>query len=154
MQLTLYADYALRVLIYTGVHSERRVTIAEVAKAFGISYHHLAKVVHQLATAGYIESVRGKRGGITLGQTPERINLGRVVHRMESCFFIAECFEFSNSPCRIMPACQLKKVLCEATSAFQDVLDRYTLADLLKSHISLSELLNTIGRSSVSGTGL
>ncbi|WP_051331876.1 Rrf2 family transcriptional regulator [Methylocaldum szegediense] len=72
---------------------------------------------------------------------------------MEPCFFIAECFEFRKSPCRIMPACQLKKALFEAASAFQDVLDRYTLADLLKSHVSLSELLSNRGGSSVSGAG-
>jgi Rrf2 family nitric oxide-sensitive transcriptional repressor len=141
MQLTRYTDYALRVLMYVGIHTDRMVTIAEVADVFGMSHNHLMKVVQELSAQGYVKSTRGKNGGIELGRAPGAINIGEVVRHMESNFYVVECLDPERSLCRILPGCTLKKVLQEAVSAFQEVLNRYTLADLLKNHAALSRLL-------------
>lgn len=154
MQLTRYTDYALRVLIYAGMHEQRLVTIPEIAQVFGISYNHLVKVVHRLASAGYLESTRGKHGGIRLGRKPQAIGLGEVVRHMELHLAIAECFDTHTCSCRITTACLLRQVLREATMAFHEVLNRYTLADLLENRSSLLDLLLPSPQSpaSVSGT--
>ena len=131
MKLTMYTDYALRVLMYLAVHEDRLVTIAEMASTYDISKNHLMKIVHQLGQHGFIETARGRSGGLRLGQAPERVALGEVVRRMEPHFNLVECFDPITNRCPILPACGLSHVLVEARDAFLAVLDRYTLADLI-----------------------
>jgi Rrf2 family nitric oxide-sensitive transcriptional repressor len=136
MKLTLFTDYSIRVLLYLGARPERLCSIGEVAQAYRISQNHLMKVVNQLARQGYVESVRGRAGGIRLGRAPEDINLGALVRDTEEGFDLADC-----SACVVAPACGVTGVLNEAVSAFLAVLDRYTLADMLTSRLKLRELL-------------
>lgn len=141
MQLTTYTDYALRVLMYLAVHEERLVTIAEMATAYHISKNHLMKIVHQLGQEGVVETVRGRGGGLRLGQSPERLCLGHIVRQMEPHFNVVECFDPTTNHCPITPACGLAPVLVEARDAFLAVLDRYTLADLILDQRVLAQLL-------------
>ena len=130
MQLTHYTDYALRTLIFLGL-TERGGTIGQVAAAYGISKNHLVKVVHHLGKLGYLKTTRGKAGGIRLAAPPGAINIGEFVRQVEPNFHMVECFNPERNACPITPECRLKGVLCEATDAFLEVLDRYTLEDLL-----------------------
>ena len=131
MRLSTFSDYNLRVLMYLGVQRDRLATIAEIAAAHEISENHLMKVVHQLGRSGYIETVRGKGGGMRLAKAPNEIVLGEVIRQTEGDFAMVECFS-ENSSCRLLPACRLKGILGEALSAMFLVLDDYTLADLLE----------------------
>lgn len=135
MRLTRYTDFALRVLIYLGTQPDRVCSIAEIARAYGISQNHLMKVAHDLGKAGYVESVRGRSGGIRLAHPADRINVGAVVRRTEEGFDLVEC-----ESCLIAPACGLTGVLDEALAAFMAVLDRHTLADLLRKRSKLMRL--------------
>src|SRR5574338_229814 len=132
MRLTAYTDYSLRVLIYLGLRGERLATISELSETYGLSANHLMKIIHNLGKLGYIETVRGRGGGMKLAGNPEEINLGQVVRQMESDFAIAECFDPGRrADCVITPACRLQVILGKAVEAFLDVLDNHTLADLL-----------------------
>ena len=131
MQLTLFTDYSLRVLMHLGNHPDTLATVAAIAGEHGISRHHLTRVVHQLGLKGYIETVRGKGGGIRLARPPDQIGIGKVVRDMESGFELAECFKPGGSTCRFLPSCALMPVLADAGRAFLTTLDRYTLADML-----------------------
>ena len=131
MRLSTFSDYTLRVLMYLGVQPDRLATIAEIAAIHEISENHLMKVVHQLGRSGYIETVRGKGGGMRLARPLKDIVLGEVIRQTEGDSSMAECFA-ENSTCRIQPACRLKGILSEALSALFLVLDAYTLADLLE----------------------
>lgn len=130
MRLTHHADLALRVLMHLALTGEDRVTIQQISEAFGISRNHLMKVAHKLASLDYINSTRGSGGGIRLGQAPENIVVGRVIRDMEPDFGLVECFRPDNR-CVITPACVLPNMLDEALHAFLEVLDAYTLADLV-----------------------
>jgi Rrf2 family nitric oxide-sensitive transcriptional repressor len=137
MQLTRFTDFTLRVLIYLAAHPGRLSSIAEIARAYGISHNHLMKVVHELGKSGLVEGVRGRAGGIRLARRPEAINVGKVVRVTEDRFEMAEC-----GSCVIAPACGLNRALCQAVAAFLAVLDRYTLADLAQKQSKLARLLD------------
>ena len=139
MRLKTYTDYTLRVLIRLAVQPEGLTTIAEIAENYGISENHLMKVVHQLGVAGYVETVRGRNGGIRLAQSPADINIGEIVRRTEPDLDLVPCFNASGA-CIIEPACILKGALDEALDAFLAVLDRYTLADLVTPRRKLAAL--------------
>lgn len=131
MRLTSFTDYALRSLIYLGQHSGGLATIQEIAELHGISKNHLMKVVNHLGQGGYVDTVRGRHGGLRLARAPGTIKIGDVVRYTESDFFMAECFGPHHSACAYAGACVLKGALGRATSAYLAVLDDLTLADLL-----------------------
>lgn len=141
MRLTRYTDYSLRVLIYLGVNEEGLGTISAISERYGISRNHIMKVVFELGRLGYIETIRGKGGGIRLRRPPEQINVGELVRHTESDLNIVECFGSGNA-CHITPTCVLKGVLGEALSAFLNVLDSYTLADLIAPKRDLQRLFS------------
>ncbi len=142
MRLTSFADYSLRVLMYLGVQGDELATIGGIAAAYGISENHLMKVVHFLALQGYVETVRGKGGGLRLARPPERIGIGEVVRATEESLALVECFDAEQNQCNIAPACVLKGVFRKASDAFFAELDRYTLADLLRPAPRLVRILH------------
>lgn len=141
MRLTVYTDYSLRVLMFLAVRGEKLATIAEIAKAYGISKNHLMKVAHQLGLAGYVETVRGKGGGLRLARRPEDVVLGEVVRRTEPDLALVPCFDPDDASCAIFSGCVLRGVLSEARDAFLMALDRHTLADLVRPRAPLRKLL-------------
>jgi len=141
MKLTAFTDYSLRVLMYLAADPTQRATIAEIAAAFDISENHLVKVVHFLGKSGWIQTLRGKGGGIQLALRPDMINVGRVVRDTEGAALPAECFLPEGNQCVITPACRLKNVLADAVKAFYLVLDQYTLADISKNRQALAKVL-------------
>ncbi len=141
MRLTAFSDYSLRVLLYLGMHREHLSTIHEIAGFYGISENHLMKVVHALSRHGYIETLRGKGGGMRLRLTPVEINVGAVVRTTEAGTALIECFDPAHSHCPIMPACLLRDVMAKALEAFFLTLDRTTLADLLRADQQLAPLM-------------
>ena len=141
MRLTVFSDYTLRVLMYLALDRTRLATIPEIADAYGISENHLMKVVHQLARAGIVESVRGKGGGIRLGRAPEDIRLGDVVRASEGSAPIVECLSRDAHTCRIAAPCRLKGILVSAFDALYDSLDEHTLADLVEKPRALKHAL-------------
>ncbi len=132
MHLTLHADYALRVLLYLAVNPDRVISTGEVSGAYGISKHHLVRVVQGLGRHGFVEVRPGRSGGVVLARAPSEISVGEVVRRMEPDFHIVECFDPKTNTCPITPACGLIGVLNEATRAFIATLDKYTLEDLVR----------------------
>jgi len=141
MKLTSFTDYSLRVLIYLAAEPTRRATIAEIAGVFEISEHHLVKVVHFLGKQGWIETVRGKGGGMLLSRPAEAICVGDVVRDTEGAAVPAECFTEDGGHCTIARVCRLKGVLAEAVGAFYAVLDQYTLAHLSRNRQALGKVL-------------
>ena len=140
MRLTLHTDFALRVLIQVGLNDGKLTTINDIAQSFGISKAHLMKVVNDLSQKGYLDTVRGRNGGIRLMREPRDINIGQVVRDTEDQLDVIGCLEHKGY-CPIERVCVLRGALRNATEAFLAVLDAHTLADLIKPQRVLSSLL-------------
>lgn len=142
MKLTSFTDYSLRVLIFLAAVPDRRATIAEIAKTFDASESHLMKVVHFLGQQGWLANVRGKGGGLQLGMAPDLIVIGHVVRATEGADMPAACFGPEPEHCAITRVCRLRSVLREAVDAFYQVLDAYTLTDLVRNRNTLAKVLH------------
>lgn len=130
MRLSLFTDYSLRVLMFAAL-KDKSFSLSEVATAYDISRHHLVKVVNYLAKLGYLETRRGRGGGITLAMRPQDIRVGMVVRRTEGMPPLVECFDKDHNTCAISGACRLNGVFAQALTAFYDTLDSHTLNDLV-----------------------
>lgn len=140
MELNRFTDYSLRVLIYLALYPERPHATSEIAASYGISSHHLSKVVQRLHDLGYVTTQRGRYGGASLAQAPRQISVGNLVRELEPMSLV-ECLNKSETRCVIEPACGLKRALKQARRAFLQVLDSYTLQDLTRSRKLLHSLL-------------
>lgn len=147
MRLTLHTDYSLRLLMLLAMEPDTLHTIEEVAQRYDISRNHLMKVVQTLAQAGFVQSLRGRSGGLRLAQPAARINLGAVVRATEDNFALVECFDRERNTCVVAPACGLRGPIEEALQAFLGVLDRYSLADLIKNPSSLRRMRRLLASS-------
>jgi Rrf2 family transcriptional regulator, nitric oxide-sensitive transcriptional repressor len=141
MRLTRFTDYALRTLIFLALRGAEGGRIREVAERYAISEHHLTKVVQELARAGFVQTARGRGGGLKLARAPEAIGVGAVVRALEDDLALVECFTPESSRCRIAADCRLRGLLGEALAAFLAVLDRATLADLVEPRQNLAATL-------------
>ena len=141
MRLTAFTDYCLRTLIFVALKGNELTTIDELAEHHKINRNHLVKVVFRLGQLGYLQTSRGKGGGIRLASDPSELNLGGLVRQTEQDFALVECFPGRDCRCVIEPACVLKNALRAALEAFFGVLDQYTIADLTKPSRNLAQLL-------------
>ena len=140
MHLTRFSDNALRCLMLLGLESGRAVPVPEIAARMRISYEQLVKIVQKLAALGYVETVRGRKGGVKLAVDPASVHLGALIRQVEENLALVDCFDAERSTCPIAPACRLTSVLDEALSAFFKVLDKRTLDDVLKPRRELLQL--------------
>jgi len=131
MRLTEHTDYALRLLMYLGSNGGRLATAGEVAAVHGMSHHHLTKVVNELGHAGFVETVRGRSGGIRLARPAADIMVGDVVRHTEPDFHVVACLDGRARACPLAPACVLKGALCRATACFLESLDGIALSSLI-----------------------
>lgn len=140
MHLTTFSDYSMRVLMYLAVQPGQRVTISGIAQRYQISENHLTKVVHFLAKAGYIKTIRGKGGGLMLNRSVDEINLGEVIRKTEGDEGLLPCVQ-GQGDCCLIPVCKLTGILLESQQALYQVLDKYTLADLMVDKAPLKQIL-------------
>lgn len=130
MRLSEYTDYTLRVLMYCAQRPGQRVTIAEIAERHTVSKNHLMKIVNDLARQGWIETARGRGGGLALLADPARLSVGEVVRACETDFRLVECFDGSTNECTLAPGCRLKQTFDSALQGFFRELDTTTLAEI------------------------
>lgn len=147
VRLTQFSNFAIRVLMYAGLKGERPSAVPEMARAYGVSYDHLKKAAAELCRLGYLETVRGRSGGFRLAMDAGEIRIGEVIRLTERAVILVECFDPATNTCPLPGVCQLRVALHEALAAFFAVLDRYTLADLIRCPGELAPLLGLDGAS-------
>lgn len=141
MQLTLYTDYALRVLIYLGTHPGEPIPASQIAHAYEISLDHVSKAAKTLTREGFLSATRGAHGGVELAKSPCEIRVGQVVRIFEGGRGLLECMGQPLPQCKLAPACRLKSALFRAEDAFFAELDAVTLEDIIDNKPQLVRLL-------------
>ena len=150
MRLSKHSDYAFRMLIHAALRAPSLTTIGEVASDFDLSAAHLNKVAQTLAAHGYLQTIRGRSGGLRLAREPSAVRLGQVAAVTEPDFQLAPCMSPSSEHCPIYQSCVLRDALSQAANAFIAALDRWTLADLIQERRPLLLSLRSAG---LAGTG-
>ncbi len=144
MKLNLKTDYALRVLIFLSNKKDEMYDIETLRRIYDLPASSLMKIVSELVAAGFIESTRGRSGGIRIGKDPAEIRVGDVVRAMGEGMDMVDC-----STCLLVGHCKLAGVLCEAAQAFEAVLMKYRLSDLLADADTILSPLQVGGRKAV-----
>ena len=141
MRLSVQTDYALRTLMFLAV-KEGHHSIAVIASSYGISKNHLMKVAQRLTAEGFVESLRGRSGGLRLAQDPATLNVGAIVRVIEDTGTFVECFDLATNTCVVTPACNLRHALAGALEAFARHLDQFSVADLIADSASYRQILD------------
>jgi len=139
MRLTSYTNYSMRILMYCALHAGENVTMADVARDFAISRAHLLKAARRLGQLGYLQTTRGRSGGVQLAMAPGEISVGEVVRALETADDFVECFNPATNTCRLAGTCRLTGLLRRGLEAFYRELDKKTLADLVGTDHKLRE---------------
>lgn len=130
MRLTTFTDYGLRMLMRMASAPDRAFSTAELAQEFGLSRHHLTKIMQRLAKDGIVVTRRGGGGGAILARDPAEITIGALVRLLEEGQPLVECFGATGGDCTIIACCPLKTRLRNAEAAFLTELDQSSLADI------------------------
>ncbi|RTE64621.1 Rrf2 family transcriptional regulator [Amphritea opalescens] len=140
MRLTAFTDFGLRTLMYlASLEEDQLSSVAEVSGVYGVSRSHMVKVIGQLAKSGYVQTIRGKNGGIRLARQPDLINIGDVIEQLENHLDGVDCVTTS---CQLAPCCELKSALMKGMQAFIEAMRQYTLADLIVNKRQLIPLMS------------
>lgn len=145
MRLTTRTDLALRTLMFCALNPDRIVRKHEVAERCNVSENHLAQVINGLAHKGFVTTLRGRNGGLTLARPMDKIGVGSVARAFEGGVPVADCFATSRAACPLSPACRLRDALARAVAAFYDTLDQLTIADLVNDNEGLMSVLTMPG---------
>lgn len=141
MRLTVRTNLAMRALMFCAVNAGRTVRKSDIAEACNASENHLGHVIHMLSQTGFIETTRGRHGGIRLATPPEAISVGKVFRIFEANVPFAECFAGADNHCPISSFCRMRDSLSVALEAFYETLDGITLKDLVKDNTGLQSIL-------------
>ncbi|QIE45571.1 Rrf2 family transcriptional regulator [Pseudohalocynthiibacter aestuariivivens] len=145
MRITKRSNIAMRVLMFCAVQPEKLVTKAEVAARCNASESHLAQIIHQMAQLGYLETQRGRNGGVMLGRPAREIIIGDVFRDIEAEFTASECFADVDNTCPLTSACRLRWAIGAAAEAFFAYLDTITLDTLVCDNFALERILLPTG---------
>ncbi len=140
MKLTSQTNYAIRMLMFCASKGQL-ATVSEIANFYRLPEKFLFKILGSLTAHGYVETVRGRNGGIRLARPAEKIGLGDVVRRMEASFEMAECFRDGEISCPLVATCGMNDALSKALTAFFNVLDEYSIQDLITKEHNIHVLL-------------
>ena len=131
--------------MYCAANEGRLSRIPEIAQAYSVSELFLFKILQPLVEAKLVETVRGRNGGVRLGRDAAQITLFDVVRVTEESFSMAECFDSDTADCPLIDSCGLNAALREALGAFFAVLQKHTIADLVRSRSDVRSLLGIQG---------
>lgn len=132
MKLKKSSLFALFAVLELAADSRRQLSTTDIADKYGISTHHLAKIMRNLAQSGLVQAVRGVGGGYRFSGDIGRTTLLDVIQRfetLESDLDLPNHWNESDNPI----VSELQRISREIDELTQAVLDTVTLKTALKS---------------------
>ncbi|HEY0276342.1 MAG TPA: Rrf2 family transcriptional regulator [Paenirhodobacter sp.] len=145
MRLTIRTNLAMRCLMFCAVNKNRIVRKHDIAALCNASENHLAQVVNTLAQQGFVETQRGRTGGLRLARPMDQIGVGEVLRAFEAVLPFAECFDPETNTCPLSEACIFRSALSAALEAFYRAMDDWTIGDLVRDNSALDRILTLPG---------
>lgn len=109
--------------------------VNELATKEDLPVKFLEQILMQLKAAGYLESRRGKHGGYLLARRPEDIQIGQVVRLIDGPLAPIRCVSqvaYERCTCPDEEHCGLRMVMLDVRNAISNILDRFSLADVVE----------------------
>ncbi len=109
--------------------------VSELASKEDLPVKFLEQILMQLKAAGYLESRRGKHGGYLLARPPENISIGQVARLIDGPLAPIACVSqtaYERCTCPDEEHCGLRMLMLDVRNAISNILDRYTLADVVE----------------------
>ena len=141
MRLTQFSNFAVRILMYAGINKGQPSAVPDIARAYGISQNHLNKVAAELCHLGYLQAIRGRAGGVSLGMSVNSISIGELLRKIENTSTLVECFDETSNTCPLLSKCKFRYALKKALDAFFTELDMHTLSDFIDDGDGIAECL-------------
>jgi Rrf2 family protein len=138
VKISKRGEYALRALIDFGLAEAADrplLQVSELASREDFPVKFLEQILMQLKAAGYIESRRGKLGGYLLARPPENISIGQVIRVIDGPLAPISCVSqtaYERCTCPDEEHCGLRMLMLDVRRAIANILDSYTLADVLE----------------------
>jgi len=150
MHINIKTTNAIRLMLYCALNDGKLSKTREVASVINASENHMAKIGNELTHAGLLEAVRGRNGGVRLGRDPAEIRLGDITRAIQApemqgdpCWIL--CHDGETDACPLIGVCSVHGIFGEALVAFSEVLDRYTLQDVMKNGFEQRHALGLTG---------
>lgn len=144
MQLSMFSDYALRVLMHLATSPDKVLSTRQISDIHDAKYNHMTKVTGWLVAEGYATAMRGRGGGLQLARAPEDINLGHLLRKLEEDKPLVDCMRADGGSCCLSPSCSLAVVLHDAQEAFYATLEQRTLGSVISLQPGMARLLHTL----------
>jgi Rrf2 family cysteine metabolism transcriptional repressor len=133
MIISKKTDYALRVILELAV-SKKKLRIKDISKKQKIPFKFLQQLVLQLHSLGYIETYRGKNGGIVLVKEPKDINLKDFILSFEGTLAPIGCVETKS--CSEIQSCVLYPIWVEVEDKIKSILEKITIKDVVDKYLT------------------
>jgi len=138
MKLSKRGEYGLRALIDIGLAQELGrdlVQLNELAELEKIPVKFLEQILIDLKQGGFLDSVRGKYGGYRLARAAKEVVAGQVVRYLDGPLAPIGCVSqtaYERCSCPDEAHCGLRMLMLDVRNAIANILDRYTLADVVE----------------------
>lgn len=129
--------YAIRSALFLARHyGSGPVTVKKIAATEGISPKFLETIMVEMKKGGLLHSHRGKLGGYTLQQPPDKVTIGRIIRLIDGTLSPVRCVSTTAySPCVDCPNeknCHIRRIMKNVGEAISRVLDLKSLEQLLR----------------------
>ena len=139
MDITRRCDYACRILRSAYECGDSYISIADVAEKEDVPYSFARSIQHDLVKAGFLKTIRGVRGGLTLDCDPHEVTLQEVIEALQGPIGMSPC-SVDCDYCNRSSGCEFNAVWCAADVLVAQLFSSITLADLFEKGASPPEV--------------
>ena len=142
MKMTTKSRYGVRLMVDLATfYSDKAVSLRTIATRQDISEKYLWQLVAPLVKAGFVNSVRGAKGGYLLNKSPREISLKDIITALEGPICLVKCSE-DEYYCANKDKCSMYSVWGKLNMKILNLFDEINLQDIIDQSHSRRSVLN------------